>query len=149
MAGKPDPTAPSGMRWHGAEYYLPDERITHLRVHYTSPLSNPCVWIASMAGATPKLRYLSIPEAATPQQELLNNLNAAGAYTGSHRFSPDASLYFGAVDLGDQNSLKLPLRYDGATRRLSPTLAEDDDQPAGTADPPGTVDRGLQLGATG
>lgn len=116
MAG--DPTPQGRMVWHGAELKLAGERITHLRVHSTSPASNPCVWIASVAGSTPKLRYLSIPKAATPQQELLNNLNAAGTYTGSHRWATSSSIYFGAVDLGDQNAQKIVERYDTSARRL-------------------------------
>ncbi len=102
LAGKPDPSAPSGMRWFGSEYHLLGERITHLRVHVTSPSNNPCIWVCSVAGSTPRLRYLFIPKAATPQQELLNNLNASGAYTGTMRWATDWDIRFGAFDFSDQ-----------------------------------------------
>jgi len=118
VAGKPDPSAPSGMRWFGSEFHLLGERITHLRVHVVSPANNPCIWVASVAGSTPHLRYVFIPKAATGQQELLQNLNAAGTYTGTMRWAENWSIVMGALDFGDQNSVKLVERYDGATRRL-------------------------------
>ncbi len=122
LAGKPDGSHPSGMRWYGSEYHLAGERITHMRIHVTSPASNPCLWVASVAGSTPHLRYVFLPKGATPQQELLNNLSpTTGAYTGSMRWAEEWKVFFGAQDLGDQNSKKLVERYDASSRRLTAT----------------------------
>lgn len=118
MAGDPSDTPSGRMAWHGAELKLAGERITHLRVDGTSPSNNPCIWVCSMAGGTPKLRYQSIPKSATPQQELLNNLTS-GFYTGTMRWAPSSSLFFGGVDLGDQNVQKLVERYDISSRQLN------------------------------
>lgn len=126
LAGRPGVTSiltsgPSPMTWYGPEYHLRGERITHLRVHVISPSNNPCIWVASVADATsiPHLRYVLIPKAATGQQELLNNLDSmTGAYTGTMRWATDWEVTFGALDFGDQNSLKYIERYDAATRRM-------------------------------
>lgn len=123
LAGKPDGSHPSGMRWFGSEFETFGERITHLRVHVTSPGNNPCIWVASVVDSTstPHLRYVFIPKAANPQQELLNNLNSSGAYTGTMRWAEAWSIFFGAQNLGDQNSKKLVERYDTSTRRMTET----------------------------
>lgn len=110
---------PGPLAWYLGEYYLPGERITHIRV--TSPTGvNPRLWICSVdrVGAT-RVRWASLPYAGSPLEEIFTNLDDNGAYIGTHRFAPLGTMYQSKIDLQDQSARKIPDRYDVRADRLS------------------------------
>lgn len=115
-------SGPRGMDWHGAELVVTGERVSHLRVASKSPggSSQPCIWVCSVTGAgAVKLRWLSIPKAASPLQELLNNLSAAGVYTGTHRWATSWSLTLSDLTWGDERLRKILTGYFARADRLT------------------------------
>lgn len=112
-AGRPIPT------WHLGEYWLPGERITHLRI--TTPGgAGPRLWIGSIDGSgNVRLRWAALPGAASPLQELLGNLDANGNYTGQMRWATAWSIFMTRATWGDDNARKVLLRWDGRSERLT------------------------------
>lgn len=112
-AGRPIPT------WHLGEYWLPGERITHMRI--TTPGgAAPRLWIGSVGSTgTVHLRWAALPGSASPLQELLNNLDTNGNYTGGMRWAAAWSIFMTRATWGDDNARKVLLRWDGRSERLT------------------------------
>lgn len=93
--------------WH-PEHVLRGFQVTHLKA--TSPATGqPRLWFGGTSGT---LWWASLPRAATPLQEYLQNLSGAGVYTGTHAWETRWLVVMSAVDLGDKASRKIALRYD-------------------------------------
>lgn len=109
---------PGPLAWYLGEYYLPGERITHIRA--TSPSSgNPRFWICSVDGVgAVRVRWASMPYANNPYEEILANLSG-GVYTGSHLFCTAWSVFESNEDGGDASARKIMTRYDVASELVS------------------------------
>ncbi len=101
--------------WHFAEVALPGERITHMRV--TAPGSQPRLWIATMYGGQARLRWVSLPKAATPLEDFLAS--------GQHRFQQRWTLYPSVHDWGDADAEKIIKQLGVVTENLGTGVTMD------------------------
>jgi hypothetical protein len=99
--------------WHGAEVYLPGERITLLYYSEDQITTTTRLWIASMTqpGNNVKLRWMSVPRAASPYQDYLNG--------GSHRYQTSWSFYTSRYPFGFPNRKKILERIHVRTREMA------------------------------
>ena len=97
------------MVWHGAEYVLSSGKITHLRKSALAS-GGPRLWIGSLDGSTPKLRWQSLPRAQSALQDYKNG--------GPMRFATSATLHTGAQDWKDATSLKVLRKMELRTTNL-------------------------------
>lgn len=105
--------------WHGAEAYIPGERISHVKTHTAVGASGDVRWprrliattVEGGASVQTKLYWQSLPRAATPIQELLLG--------GQFEPADASSLFLPADPWGRPSSVKTMLQFDLLAERLT------------------------------
>lgn len=87
--------SPQTLNWHGSEATYFSQKGTAILQASVGATNRPLLWTGLLTGGTPSLAQVSLPDNATPLEDLING--------GPHRFATESWLYLPREDWGDDN----------------------------------------------